>query len=622
MSDMVRLARVLLRQRGTIALAVVAAILSSLFLGGAVSMLKPLTEGLLTGSSEVRSSPAAAEPATLEQRTRPALIEWFERLQDRLWAPVRAWLLERGWVRVPAAMVLLFLLKGIFGFVAVYGFRRAGLNAIVELRQLVYGRAVGQSDAFYRDHGTAEMLSRILGDTSRLQAVLGGEFSQALQSIPIVIVLVGVAFAHSWQMTAATLVVVPLFAAAAGRLGRRVKKASRRVQERAARLAALIEETLHARRVVQAFDGVGHETRRFRREVLAMNRQDLKVARHTAATGPVMELIGAVAGAALIVYAGTLLRAGTAQGEDVLVAVVALFYTFSHVRRLSHLNNAVQQAMAAAERVFRIVDEPIRIADDPRAVAVDRFDRALRLESVTFNYGRGPVLRGVDLVVPKGSVHALVGPSGSGKTTLAMLIPRFMDPTTGAVYLDDRDLREIRLSFLRRLIALVTQETHLFDDTVFANIAYARADASEDEIRAAAEAAQADRFIRELPDGYRTRLGERGSRLSAGQRQRLAIARAFLKDAPILILDEATSALDTESEHLVQQALERLLEGRTALIIAHRLSTVRQADRIHVLQAGGIVESGRHEELLSASGAYARLHALQSGAAALERPGS
>lgn len=615
--DLRRLLSYLLRHRWLLGAAVVSAILSSVFLGGAVSLLKPLVTELVEQEAGVRVEQAAVAPvaeAGAGKAQDDDVIATWQRFRGRIRAafePVKRWLLARGYVRVPLAIVLLYILKGFFGFVAVYGLRAVGLKIVVDLRTELYSRAIAQSDEFYREHGTAQMISRILGDVGRLQSILGGDIGNAMQSIPVIVVLLAVAFLYAWQVTIVCLVAIPAFVLLAGRFGSRVKKAARRTQERAARLTTMLEETLLARRVVQAFDAVEYEIRRFRDELLRMQRQEMKVARAMAATPPSMELLGALAGAGVIIYAGALMRAGVVEGRDVLVAIVGLFITFAHVRKLGQLNNALQQALASARRIFSVMDVPLKISDAPGARELPPFEREIRFDHVSFHYGRGPVLEDVDLVISRGEAHALVGASGAGKSTLAMLIPRFMDPTSGRVLIDGHDLREVTLRSLRRQIALVTQETHLFQGTVRENIAYGRPGASDDEIRAAARMAQAEEFILALPQAYDTPLGERGTQLSAGQRQRIAIARAFLKNAPILILDEATSALDTASEHLVQIALERLLEGRTALIIAHRLSTVRRADRIHVLDRGRIVESGRHDELLAAGGPYARLHAMQ-----------
>jgi subfamily B ATP-binding cassette protein MsbA len=364
-------------------------------------------------------------------------------------------------------------------------------------------------------------------------------------------------------------------------------------------------------RVVQSFGMERFEIGRFRDVLGRLLGADLKAARATALAPAVMELVGAAAGAGIFYLAGRRIAAGTLDGGRFFVVLVGLALLYMSVRRLNQLNVELQHALAASTRIFAMMDRKPEIADRPGATPLPSFREAIRFEGVGFAYDGTPVLSDVDLTLRRGEVVALVGRSGSGKSTLASLLPRFYDPTAGRITIDGLDLREVTLHSLRGQIGLVTQETVLFDDTVRANIAYGRADVPLERVIEAATAAHADGFIRLLPEGYDTRLGERGTRLSMGQRQRLAIARALLKDPPILVLDEATSALDAESEASVQEALETLMVGRTSLVIAHRLATVRRADRIVVLEAGRIVEMGRHADLLTRGGLYARLHELQ-----------
>ncbi|MDH3285150.1 MAG: ABC transporter transmembrane domain-containing protein [Acidobacteriota bacterium] len=615
MSDLRRFGRYFVRYRWTLLAAIVSSIIASIFLGGVVSMIPNLVEAMVEKDPVTVESRLAgpADPAG-EVSLIPAPVLELKKKLDLAWAPVRAWLLEKDLIRVPLFIVLLYVLKGVFGYLAVYGVRRAGLKAVADVRNELYAESIRQSDDFYRTRSTADILTRITLDVGQLQNLVRADVAQAVQSIPIVVVMLAVAMMFAWQIALACLLIIPVFAIIVAKLGQKIKKASRRSQERAAQLTGVIEETLLARRVVQAFGAEEYETRRFEQTQGRMLREDFRIARAMALTSPSIELFSAIFGASLIIYAGLLIRSGRVEGTSFLVAVVTLIVAFTNIRRLSQLNNAFQQGLASARRIFEILDATVTVRDRPGAGELPRFRREIRFDNVSYTYGRGPVLRGVSLTVRAGQTCALVGPSGSGKTTLAMLLPRFFDPTGGRVTIDGVDLQEVTLASLRAQIALVTQETHLFDDTVLANIAYGREDVSEPQIRSAARAAYAEEFISALPQGFETRLGDRGGRLSAGQRQRIAIARAFLRDAPILVLDEATSALDSESEHNVQMAIDALRQGRTALIIAHRLSTISGADAIHVLEEGRIVESGTHRELVSRSGRYAHLNALQDRA--------
>jgi subfamily B ATP-binding cassette protein MsbA len=407
------------------------------------------------------------------------------------------------------------------------------------------------------------------------------------------------------------MVVLPLLGYPTVRLSRRMRRAFTASQQHMALLTNRLHESVAGVKVVQGFNMESYEIRRFGEAIAQMLRADLKAGRARSLSTALMEFIGAIVGAVLFYFAGLYIARGDLDAGNFTVVLFCLGLIFASFRRLTQLNAEIQNALAAAQRVFDFLDWEREIQDLPDARPLPPFDQEVRFERLTFSYGDETVIHGIDLSIRKGETVALVGPSGAGKSTLANLLPRFYDPTDGRILIDGHDIRHATLNSLREQIGIVTQETVLFDDTVRDNIAYGRDDIRLERVIEVSRAAQAHDFIEALPAGYDTVLGERGSRLSMGQRQRITIARALLKDPPILILDEATSALDTESEALVQQALETLMRGRTSIVIAHRLATVRNADRILVLDRGRIVEDGTHAELLARGGAYKRLHDIQ-----------
>jgi subfamily B ATP-binding cassette protein MsbA len=486
-----------------------------------------------------------------------------------------------------------------------------------DLRNAVYRHLAHLPLGYFTQMKAGQILSRVINDTFETRLILTQIVTQSLQSASLVIVYIAILFSISWKLSLIALIILPLLGFSLQPMLRRLRRGNLRRGNVHGEMTSVLQETISGIRLVKASGAEAYEEGRFADGSNKYARSSLKLTRLALLAPPVTEIIGTLI-AVLVLWIGAwqVLRDGTMTGATLLAFLTLVLRLLQPLKQLSQMRTTAQSSLASAERLFEIMDSPAEFQRDRGTRETATFDWELKFEDVTFSYGDAPVLSRIDLTARKGEVVALVGPSGSGKSTLVDLIPRFYEPTGGRIVLDGIDTREIKLPVLRSLTGIVSQETVLFHDSVRNNIAYGAASKyTQAQIEAAARAANAHEFIMELPRGYDTLLGERGTRLSGGQRQRLAIARALLTDPPILILDEATSALDTESERLVQEAVDRLLQGRTVFVIAHRLSTITHADQILVLDRGEIVERGTHAELLARRGAYYRLYSLQFGEA-------
>ena len=512
---------------------------------------------------------------------------------------------------LPAVIVATFVFRGIVGYGSTYLTEYVGQRIVADLRNALNDHIQHLSLSFFNRTPTGTVVSRVTNDVALVRAALTDGVASVLKDTSSLVILVAVAFYQDWLLSLIAFVVFPVSVLPIIRLSKRLRVFSKRSQVTMGNLTMLLQETIQGNRVVKAFGMEGYERQRFAEENARLFRLYMKGTRIRSFTTPMMEILAAFGIAGVVWYGGYSVIAGGRTQGGFLAFLTALFLLYDPFKGLAKTNTAIQQSMGAAERVMELLDTESDVVDRPHARPLHGMRHLIRFEGVSFRYDHEMVLQNIDLDIMRGEVVALVGMSGGGKSTLADLIARFYDVTEGRIRIDGVDIRDYTLASLRAHLALVTQHTFLFNDTVRNNIAYGDISKDMDAIVAAARAANAHDFIMDLPEGYDTVIGELGVKLSGGQRQRLAIARALLKDAPILVLDEATSALDNESERLVQSALETLMRNRTTVVIAHRLSTIRRADRIVVVVRGRIVEQGTHEELLALNAEYRKLHDLQ-----------
>jgi subfamily B ATP-binding cassette protein MsbA len=596
--------------KAKLAASIVCSIIFSVFSGVSIYLTIPLLETLFSQETPSAVAGETRRPSVLPQRLeeiKDAISRWF---QETVFKDTP----HESLLNICIIIVVAFFIKNLFGYLQSNLMTQVEQGLIRDIRNALYRHIHNLPLAYFTNERTGNLISRVMSDVLVVNHGISASFYTLVKEPMLIVVYLSIALFLSWKLTLIAFVVFPLVLLVIATVGRRVHRESRLAQERMADMTSVLHETISGVKVVKAFGMEEFENRKFSRENNRYLSTILRITRIRNLASPTTEFLSAVAGGLVIWYGGLqVLSHESLRASEFMGFLFAVFQLMPPIKELSSVNNRIQEATAAGRRVFQILDTQPSIKDAPNAVKVREFTSSIEFRNVSFNYVEGDVvLVDVKLKINKGEIVAIVGPSGSGKSTLVDLVPRFYDPTSGSILFDGMDLRTLELKSLREMIGIVTQETILFNDTVRNNIAYGLDDCPIERVIEAAKAANAHGFIMDMPDGYESVIGERGVKISGGERQRLSLARAILKNPPILILDEATSALDTESEILVQEAIENLMAGRTSIVIAHRLSTVQHADRIVVLEAGRIVEVGKHRELLTNSrGLYKKLYELQ-----------
>jgi len=524
---------------------------------------------------------------------------------------------------LPFAIIIIYFAKGICTYVQIYLVRYVGNRIIMDMRDQLYRHITSLSMSFFNNERMGILQSRITNDVTMVQGAISDVMSNLIGSALNIIGLVGLIFYLDWRHALIAIIVFPIAVLPITQFAKKMKSSARMSQEKMGEVTSVLNETLNGIRVVKAFGMEKYESSRFLIELRKFFDYSMRGVRYSSLSSPVMETIGAVGIAVIVWYVGGLVMNGNITTGTFAAFIGGLISLYPQIKKINDMNNTIMQALAASERIFSVLDTKPDIKDDPNPVEINEFNEEVEFKDVSYSYVDGiEVLSGINFKIRKGEVFAIVGPSGGGKSTLADLLARFYDVDSGSVTIDGYNVKVIKTESMRKLIGIVTQETILFNDTIKNNIAYGHEDIDDNKVIEAAKAANADEFIKEMPGKYNTLIGDRGVRLSGGQRQRLAIARAILKNPPILILDEATSSLDSHSEVLVQEAINNLMQNRTTFVIAHRLSTIRHADQIIVVEKGKIVQRGNHQSLMEEEGLYKKLSEMQFNMAKTEEQGS